>query len=243
MQLQAVAPALHGAEPEPVRPLVEDPAAEAAHDPPLARAAAPCRPEIRPEAELRSDSCQRPRWRTTRTFESRGTGATAAGEGEVAVTYAVAGREVRPRRSVATYCEGIRAGVPRGRRVCGGGVEAIGAGSERGGAVERLTRDREPQRAGRRGPYVARLRAGPGHAAAAPPRRHLRGHDRAGELDRRAARHVRHPHPGDLARHLVSLLAELLSSTQCSGFASPRTTTRPGSSPVMSTHWRSSCAV
>ena len=61
------------------------------------------RPEIRPEAELRSDSSQRPRWRTTRTFESRGIGETAAGEEEVAVTYAVAGRDVRPRRSVATY--------------------------------------------------------------------------------------------------------------------------------------------
>src|SRR5215218_8986997 len=49
--------------------------------------------------------------------------------------------------------------------------------------------------------------------------------------------------PGISRVTCVSLLAELLSSTQCSGFASPRTTTRPGSSPVMSTHWRSSCAL
>src|SRR3954468_11865876 len=34
-QSQAVAPALDGAEPQPVRSLVEDPGAEAPHDPPL----------------------------------------------------------------------------------------------------------------------------------------------------------------------------------------------------------------
>src|SRR3954451_22140588 len=61
------------------------------------------RPEIRPDPELRSRSCQRPCRRTTRTFESRGIGETAAGEGVVALTCAVAGFEVSPRRSVATY--------------------------------------------------------------------------------------------------------------------------------------------